>query len=69
VASTRPGRRQDQQRNAAWLGSDRIEHVVVDKDIPRSNDNSVSFSATNAENMSIEGRGASDGNGAKIFTG
>jgi Glycosyl hydrolases family 28 len=51
------------------LGSANIEHYKAGKDIPPSNGNIVMISAANAENISIEGPGTIDGNGAKFFTG
>lgn len=51
------------------LGSDKIEHYKAGNGIPPSNGNIVMISAANAENITIEGSGTIDGNGAKYFTG
>jgi hypothetical protein len=51
------------------LGSPAIEHYRAGKDIPPGNGNIVMISAANAENITIEGAGTIDGNGAKFFTG
>lgn len=51
------------------LGSDKPEHYHAGNGIPPSNGNVVMISAANAENVSIEGPGTIDGNGAKFFTG
>jgi hypothetical protein len=51
------------------LGSPNIEHYKAGKDIPPGNGNIVMISAANAENITIEGAGTIDGNGAKFFTG
>ena len=51
------------------LGSDRIEHYRAGAGIPPGNGNIVLLSAADAENVTIEGRGTIDGNGAKFFTG
>lgn len=51
------------------LGSGVAEHYKAGSDIPPGNGNIVLISATNAENVTIEGPGTIDGNGAKFFTG
>jgi hypothetical protein len=51
------------------LGSHKPEHYNAGNGIPPSNGNVVLISAANAENVSIEGPGTIDGNGAKFFTG
>jgi hypothetical protein len=51
------------------LGSPNIEHYAAGNGIPRSNGNIVLLSAANAENVTIEGAGTIDGNGAKFYTG
>ena len=51
------------------LGSDKPEHYKAGNGIPPGNGNIVLMSAANAENVSIEGPGTIDGNGAKFFTG
>jgi hypothetical protein len=51
------------------LGSARIEHYKAGNGVPASNGNIVMISAANAENVTIEGSGTIDGNGAKFFTG
>ncbi|MGH9881471.1 MAG: glycoside hydrolase family 28 protein, partial [Pyrinomonadaceae bacterium] len=51
------------------LGSANIEHYRAGNGIPPGNGNIVMISAANAENISIEGPGTIDGNGAKFFTG
>src|SRR5688500_15103541 len=51
------------------LGSPDINHYRAGRDIPRGNGNIVMISAADAENITIEGRGTIDGNGAKFFTG
>ena len=51
------------------LGSASPEHYKAGHDIPPSNGNIVLLSAANAENVTIEGRGTIDGNGAKFYTG
>jgi polygalacturonase len=51
------------------LGSDKIEHYSAGKGVPRGNGNVVLLYATNAENVSIEGKGTVDGQGAKFYTG
>lgn len=51
------------------LGSGNPEHYKAGNGIPPGNGNIVLISAANAENVSIEGRGTIDGNGAKFFTG
>jgi Glycosyl hydrolases family 28 len=51
------------------LGSDKGEHYRAGNGIPPSNGNIVMISAANAENVTIEGPGTIDGNGAKFFTG
>jgi polygalacturonase len=51
------------------LGSPKIEDYKAGIGIPPGNGNVVMISAANAENISIEGPGTIDGNGAKFFTG
>src|SRR5688572_870045 len=51
------------------LGSAKPEHYKAGNNIPPGNGNIVMISAANAENISIEGPGTIDGNGAKFFTG
>jgi len=51
------------------LGSPDINHYRAGNKIPRGNGNIVLISAADAENVTIEGRGTIDGNGAKFFTG
>ena len=51
------------------LGSSNIEHYKAGNGIPPGNGNIVMISAANAENITIEGPGTIDGNGAKFFTG
>jgi polygalacturonase len=51
------------------LGSPNIEHYAAGNGIPRGNGNIVLLSAANAENITIEGLGTIDGNGAKFYTG
>jgi len=51
------------------LGSEKGEHYKAGNEIPPSNGNIVMISAANAENITIEGPGTIDGNGAKFFTG
>jgi len=51
------------------LGSGTIEHYHAGNGIPKSNGNIVLLSAANAENVTIEGRGTIDGNGAKFYNG
>jgi hypothetical protein len=51
------------------LGSPDITHYRAGRDIPPGNGNVVLLSAANAENITIEGPGTIDGNGAKFFTG
>jgi polygalacturonase len=51
------------------LGSANPEHNRAGNGIPPSNGNIVMLSAANAENITIEGPGTIDGNGAKFFTG
>src|SRR6266850_139787 len=51
------------------LGSSNIEHYKAGNGIPPGNGNVVMISAANAENITIEGTGTIDGNGAKFFTG
>jgi polygalacturonase len=50
-------------------GSEKMEHYRAGNDIPPGNGNIVMFSAANAENITIEGRGTIDGNGLKFYTG
>lgn len=51
------------------LGSGNKEHYRAGNGVPPGNGNIVMLSAANAENITIEGRGTIDGNGAKFFTG
>lgn len=51
------------------LGSGVAEHYKAGNGIPPGNGNIVLISAANAENVTIEGPGTIDGNGAKFFTG
>ena len=51
------------------LGSETPQPYKAGNGIPASNGNVVMISAANAENVSIEGPGTIDGNGAKFFTG
>jgi polygalacturonase len=51
------------------LGSEKAEHYRAGNGIPPSNGNVVMISAANAENITIDGPGTIDGNGAKFFTG
>lgn len=51
------------------LGSGKPEDYKAGNGVPTSNGNIVMISAANAENISIEGPGTIDGNGAKFFTG
>jgi len=51
------------------LGSGSPEHYRAGNGIPPSNGNIVLLSAADAENITIEGPGTIDGNGAKFFTG
>lgn len=51
------------------LGSDKYDHYKPGNGVPPGNGNIVLISAANAENVSIEGPGTIDGNGAKFFTG
>src|SRR5262245_42764564 len=51
------------------LGSGKAEHYQAGNGIPPSNGNIVLISAADAENVTIEGPGTINGNGAKFFTG
>src|SRR5262245_51505959 len=51
------------------LGSGRAESYRAGNGIPPGNGNIVLISAANAENITIEGAGTIDGNGAKFYTG
>ena len=51
------------------MGSDNIEHYSAGKGVPPGNGNVVLLYAANAENISIEGKGILDGQGAKFYTG
>src|SRR5215475_16223054 len=51
------------------LGSGSADHYKAGNGIPPGNGNIVLISAANAENITIEGPGTIDGNGAKFFTG
>src|SRR5258705_9610224 len=55
--------------NGRLLGSPNIEHYKAGNGIPPGNGNIVMISAANADNITIEGAGTIDGNGAKFFTG
>jgi hypothetical protein len=50
-------------------GSPRREDYQAGKGVPSGNGNIVFLYAVNAENISIEGRGSLDGNGAAFYTG
>ena len=54
---------------ARLLGSPDIKHYHAGNGIPPSNGNIVLLSAANAENVSIEGPGTIDGQGAKFYNG
>src|SRR5262249_25976193 len=49
------------------LGSGNKEHYRAGNGVPPGNGNIVMFSAANADNITIEGQGTIDGNGAKFF--
>lgn len=51
------------------LGSAEIAHYHAGREIPRGNGNIVLISAANAENVTIEGPGTIDGQGAKFLPG
>src|SRR5688500_9188164 len=51
------------------LGSPRREDYSAGKGVPAGNGNIVFVYAVNAENISIEGRGTIDGNGAAFYNG
>ena len=51
------------------LGSGKPEHYHAGNGVPPGNGNIVLISAANAENVSIEGQGTIDGNGAAFYTG
>src|SRR5215216_2206849 len=51
------------------LGSGKPEHYRAGRGVPPGNGNVVLISAADAENVSIEGRGTIDGNGAAFYTG
>ena len=51
------------------LGSPRREDYMAGKGVPPGNGNIVFLYAVNAENLSIEGRGTIDGNGAAFYNG
>jgi len=51
------------------LGSPRREDYSAGKGVPSGNGNIVFVYAVNAENISIEGRGTVDGNGAAFYNG
>src|SRR5262249_44671086 len=51
------------------LGSGSPEQYKAGNGIPPNNGNIVLLSAANAENITIEGRGTIDGQGAKFYTG
>ena len=51
------------------LGTEKSDHYKAGNGIPPNNGNIVMISAANAENITIEGPGTIDGNGAKFFTG
>jgi hypothetical protein len=51
------------------VGSGQAEHYRAGRGVPPDNGNLVLISAADAENVSIEGRGTIDGNGAAFYTG
>jgi hypothetical protein len=51
------------------LGSGKIEDYHAGNGLPRNNGNVVLISAANAENITLEGHGTIDGQGAKFYTG
>lgn len=51
------------------LGSAKIEDYKAGSGLPPSNGNTVFLYAVEAENLTIEGKGTIDGQGAKFFTG
>ena len=51
------------------LGSEKPDQYKAGNGIPPNNGNVVMISAANSENITIEGPGTIDGNGAKFFTG
>jgi len=51
------------------LGSEKAEDYKAGNGVPPDNGNVVMLSAANAENVTVEGPGTIDGNGAKFFTG
>lgn len=51
------------------LGSAKIGDYHAGNGVPRNNGNVVLISAANAENITLEGRGTIDGQGAKFYTG
>jgi polygalacturonase len=51
------------------LGSGKREDYIAGKGIPPGNGNVVLLYAANAENVTIEGRGTIDGQGANFYTG
>lgn len=51
------------------LGSPRREDYTAGKGVPPGNGNIVFIYAVNAENVSVEGRGTVDGNGAAFYNG
>ena len=54
---------------ACLLGSDDIRHYHAGNGIPRGNGNIVLISAANAENITLEGTGTINGQGAKFLPG
>ena len=51
------------------LGTEKPDQYKAGNGIPPNNGNIVMISAANSENITIEGPGTIDGNGAKFFTG
>jgi polygalacturonase len=54
---------------AKLLGSPKREDYTAGKDVPSGNGNIVFLYAVKAENLSIEGKGTIDGNGAAFYNG
>lgn len=57
------------QAKGRLLGSGDIKHYHAGRGVPPGNGNIVMISAAGAENITIEGPGTIDGNGAKFYTG
>ncbi|HEY0677658.1 MAG TPA: glycosyl hydrolase family 28 protein [Chitinophagaceae bacterium] len=55
--------------NGSLLGSTKREHYTAGKGVPPGNGNIVFIYAVNAENITIEGRGTINGNGAAFYNG